>query len=133
MQMDIVQLGQLEELIDFAKSNMDSSEQWLRGYYTDLINRHELFGYWENGCLLVAGESRGYDEYQTEYADLGVIVDESARRKGLGTNMLKQLIAITEVRGLIPICSTEKENIGAQKAISRAGFVADNRIIQFDI
>ncbi len=129
----VVKSEQLAELIDFAKSNVGAPEQWLTGYYTNLINRQELFGFWKKGQLLAAGESRGYDEYQTGYADLGVIVSESARGKGLATTVLKQLITITETRGLIPICSTEKGNISAQKAISRAGFIADNRIIQFDI
>ena len=78
------------------------------------------------------GECRGFVEYQTDYAELGVIVDESTRGKGLATSILMQLITISETKGLEPILSTEKTNIGAQKAISRAGFFAGNRIIQFD-
>ena len=131
LQMTVVQSEQLTELVDFAKTNIGAPEQWLTGYYTNLINRQELFGFWQNGRLLATGESRGYDEYQISYADLGVIVSKSARGKGLATKVLKKLITITEAKGLNPICSTEKSNIGAQKAISRAGFIADNRIIQF--
>ena len=127
----VVRSEQLSEMVDFAKTNTGAPEQWLTGYYTNLINRQELFGFWRNGQLLATGESRGYDEYQTDYADLGVIVDESKRGKGLGTNVLKQLITITETKGLKPICSTEKTNIGAQKAISRAAFFVGNRILQF--
>jgi hypothetical protein len=40
--------------------------------------------------------------------------------KGLAPEVLK------------PIFSAESTNIGAQKAISRAGFFAGNRIVQFD-
>ena len=130
--MTVAKSEQLSEMVDFAKINVGAPEQWLTGYYTNLINRRELFGFWQNGRLLAAGESRGYDEYQTDYADLGVIVDESARGNGLATNVLKQLTIITEDKGLKPILSTEKNNIGAQKAISRAGFFAGNRIVQFD-
>ena len=133
MELRRVKMEQLTETIRFAKASVDSPEQWLTGYLTNLINRKELFGYWQDGRLLATGESRGYDEYQLDYADLGVIVAESERGKGLATGLLKQLVAITEAKELTPICSTEKTNIGAQKAISRAGFFAANRIIQFDI
>ncbi len=132
LKMTVVKSEQLNEMVDFAKINTGAPEAWLTGYYTNLINRKELFGFWQNGQLLAAGESRGYDQYQTDYADLGVIVDESTRGNGLATKVLKQLITITEDKGLKPILSTEKNNIGAQKAISRAGFFAGNRIIQFD-
>ena len=133
LQLTVVTSEQLSELVDFAKTSTGAPAQWLTGYYTNLINRQELFGFWQNGRLSAAGESRGYDKYQTDYADLGVIVDASMRGQGLGTKVLKQLITITEAKGLKPICSTEKTNLGAQKAISRAGFFAGNRIVQFDI
>jgi hypothetical protein len=41
--------------------------------------------YWKDGRLLVIGEFRDFAEYQTAYTELGVIVDESARGRGLGT------------------------------------------------
>ena len=130
--MNRVQIEQIDELIAFAKANIGAPEQWLAGYYTNLINRRELFGFWQHGRLQAAGESRGNDEFQTDYADLGVIVDESARGKGLATLVLKQLVLTARARGLIPICSTEKGNTGAQRAINRAGFVAKHRIVRFD-
>ena len=133
IELKLVEMEQLTETVRFVRTSVDLPEQWLTGYLTNLISRQELFGYWQDGRLLATGESRGYDEYQLDYADLGVIVAESERGKGLATRVLKQLVAITEAKDLTPICSTEKTNIGAQKAISRAGFFAANRIIQFDI
>ena len=133
IELKLVDMERLAETVRFVKSSVDVQEQWLTGYLTNLINRQELFGYWQDGRLLATGESRGYDEYQLDYADLGVIVAERERGKGLATRVLRQLVAITETKDLTPICSTEKTNIGAQKAISRAGFFAANRIIQFDI
>jgi len=132
VQLTVVKSDQLSELVAFANSNIGAPEEWLTGYYTNLISRRELYGFWKNGPLLATGEIRAYDEYQTDYADLGVIVEKSQRGKGLGTGVLKELISITESKGLKAICSTEKTNCGAQKAISRAGFIAGNRIIQFD-
>jgi hypothetical protein len=124
LQLKIAEPEQLTEMVDFAKAAIGAPEEWLTAYYGKLINRQELFGFWQNARLLATGERRGYDEYQTDYADLGVIVDESMRGNGLSTRVLKHLITITEAKRLIPICSTEKINIGAQKAISRAGFFA---------
>ncbi|MFT5700770.1 MAG: putative acetyltransferase [Desulforhopalus sp.] len=64
--------------------------------------------------------------------DLGFIVGQAQRGKGLGSSVLKNLVTLAESKGLKPICSTEKDNIGAQKAIRRAGLFAGNRIIQFE-
>jgi len=126
-----VESSQLSEAVDLAVASIGASAEWLNGYFTNLINRQELFGVWENGQLIATGESRGYDEYQTEYADLGVIVAESVRGRGLATQILKQLDAMNKASGLKSICSTEKSNVAAQKAIGRAGFFASNRIVQF--
>ena len=112
--------------------SIGAPEEWLTDYFSNLISRQELFGLWENDRLLATGESRGYDEYQTEYADVGVIVAEPERGKGLATQILKQLVSMNEAKGLRSICSTEKTNLGAQKAIRRAGFFASNRIVRFE-
>jgi GNAT superfamily N-acetyltransferase len=122
----------LAEAVAFAVASIGAPAEWLTGYFGNLINRNELFGLWRDGQLVATGECRGYDEYQTGYADLGVIVAESERGQGLATSVLKQLVTVSAGRGLKPICSTEATNLGAQKAISRAGFFAGNRIIRFD-
>lgn len=127
-----VESEQLTVAVEFAVASIGAPADWLQGYFANLISRRELFGVWENGRLLSTGESRGYDEYQTGYADVGIIVAKPERGKGMATTVLKQLIAMNEGRGLKSICSTESTNTGAQTAISRAGFIARNRIIRFD-
>jgi len=133
IQMTVIESKQLSEAVEFAKAAIGAPEEWLTGYFSNLINRQELHGYWQDGCLVATGECRGLDEYQTENADLGFIVDQSLRGKGLGTRVFKNLVTLAETKGLQPICSTEKTNVGAQKAINRAGLFAGNRIIQFDL
>lgn len=123
---------QLSDFVNFAASNIGAPEAWLSGYYTYLIERKELWGYWVEDQLLASGECRFFDEYQTEYADLGMIVAVSERGKGLATRVLKSLRNQAGKRGLNAICSTESDNVAAQKAIYRAGFVSSNRIIQFE-
>ncbi|KEI72920.1 GNAT family N-acetyltransferase [Endozoicomonas elysicola] len=123
--------AQLTECIGFAVDAIGAPEQWLTGYYGNLIKRQELFGYWVEGRLIATGECRLFDDHQTDYADLGMIVARDARGKGLATRILATLIALTQEKGRLPILSTEKGNIGAQKAITRAGFISSNRIIKF--
>jgi RimJ/RimL family protein N-acetyltransferase len=80
-----------------------------------------------------------YSFHASRLADLGVIVSAAHRGKGIATKVIKQLIAYARAKELRsqgakelrPICSTEKGNAGAQKAISRAGFIAHHRIIEF--
>ena len=133
IQMTVIESEQLAEAVKFANAAIGAPEEWLTGYFTNLINRQELHGYWQDGFLVATGECRGFDEYQTENADLGFIVGQSQRGKGLGSRVFRYLVTLAETKGLQPICSTEKTNIGAQKAIKRGGLFASNRIIQFDI
>lgn len=123
---------QLDDFVTFAATNIGAPEEWLSGYFANLISRKELFGYWSNGELLASGECRLFDEYQTEYADLGMIVAQSQRGKGIATQVLNRLVNSANERGLTPICSTESSNLGAQKAIKRAGLTSQNRIIQIE-
>ncbi|KGJ90971.1 GNAT family N-acetyltransferase [Colwellia psychrerythraea] len=123
---------QLAELVEFAMAAIGAPQEWLSGYYHNLIKRNELFAYWHKGELLAAGECRLFDHYQTEYAELGMIVAKSARGQGMAKRVLHYLKTHAEQQGLQAICSTESSNIAAQKAITSAGFVADNRIVQFE-
>ena len=127
-----IDASQLSAVVEFAHDSIGAPRDWLGSYYTNLIGRQELFGLWENERLVATGESRGYDELQTEYADLGVIVAESERGKGLATRILRRLARVNASNGLKSICSTEATNRAAQKAIARAGFHAGHRIVQFD-
>jgi len=121
----------LEDVVKFAHEEIDAPVEWLTGYFSNLISRNELYAFIDKNTIIATGECRGFDTYQTDYADIGVVVSSNQRSKGLATKVLKKLRAIAEEQHLIPICSTEVQNIGAQKAISRAGFFASNRIIQF--
>lgn len=121
----------IDTAVNFAANATGAPTGWLREYYENLVNRRELFGYWESDVLVATGERRLSDEYQPEVADLGVIVSPYFRDKGLATRVLQRLVSDAQDAGQVPICSTERRNIAAQKAISRAGFVAYHRIVKF--
>lgn len=126
-----VSMAQLPQMMAFVIRNIGAPEQWLRPYFNNLIRRQELYACWQGDTLVSTGESRGYTDYQQGYADLGLIVDQPMRGKGVACWMMQQLVQLTLAKGLQPICSTERDNIAAQKAISHAGFVSTNRILQF--
>ena len=123
---------QLNIFVDFAADNIGAPKEWLNYYFGNLIARKELWGYWENDTLLASGECRFFDEYQTDYAELGMIVAQSQRGRGLATQVLQSLSNYAKDKGLLPICSTESTNIAAQKAITKVGLVPSNKIVQFE-
>jgi RimJ/RimL family protein N-acetyltransferase len=130
--MTLAEQSQLSDFVEFAVASFGAPEQWLNGYYSNLIQRQELLGYWQDGKLLASGECRLFDEHQAEYADLGLIVAESERGKGIATQVLLNLIDRASHKGLTAMCSTESSNLGAQKAINRAGMISSHRIVQFE-
>ncbi|MCG9546669.1 GNAT family N-acetyltransferase [Vibrio sp. Isolate33] len=132
IEMTLATKEQLDKLVEFASSAIGAPKEWLTGYYSNLIARQELWGYWENESVLATGECRKFDEHQTQFADLGMIVAQAERGKGLATRVLNFLTQHANSQGLKAMCSTESSNIGAQKAIARAGLSSKNRILQFD-
>jgi predicted acetyltransferase len=61
-----------------------------------------------------------------------MVVAQSDRGRGIAKQVLSFLAKHASSKGLKSICSTESSNIGAQKAISRVGFVPHHRIVQFE-
>lgn len=129
--LSLLDRDQLALAVTFAHEAIGAPTEWLTRYFENLIDRQELFGYFDNDTLAATGECRLFDDYQSEYADLGVIVSPDHRRSGIATRVIQQLTSYACAKHLKPICSTEQTNIGAQKAISNAGFFAPHRIIQF--
>jgi len=130
--MELATIDQLTDFVQFSVANIGAPEKWLKGYYGNLIERKELLGYWRKGQLIAAGECRLFDQYQTEHADLGMIVLQSERGKGIASKVLTYLVNRAKEKGLKPMCSTENNNIGAKKAILRSGLLPTNRIVQFE-
>lgn len=102
---------------------------WLRSYSANLIDRGELFVLCEGSNWLGLGECRKSDT-QPGVADLGMMVDPTHRARGFAVEILSRLVRHAQLNELRPICSTTVENVGARKAIARAGFVSRHRILQ---
>lgn len=102
---------------------------WLKGYYTERIEKGELFGLWRGDAMVAAGELR-VSPSQDGIADVGMVVSPGVRNQGLATKILQQLRHDGRARRLRLVCSTEMGNEGAQKAIARAGFRSQHRILR---
>lgn len=118
----------LESIADFAQRTLGPGLDWLLSYFDALISRGELYALWQNNEVLATGECRR-NTRQPDVADVGMIVGKLHRRKGIATEMLKAMAQKAMEQGLSPICSTETGNVGAQKAITAAGFVSCHRIL----
>jgi GNAT superfamily N-acetyltransferase len=125
-----VQESELSTAVNFAHETLGADQGWLSMYYGDLIKRKELFGLWDGKTLIATGERR-VSETQKPYADVGMIVSTTHRGQGLATMILQKLLNLCGEKGLSAICSTEKDNVGAQKAIAKAGFIDHHRIVEF--
>ncbi|TSE05277.1 GNAT family N-acetyltransferase [Aquimarina algiphila] len=100
------------------------------GYTENLIQRKEFYMVKESETIIATGECRLSDS-QLDIADLGIIVNKDYQKRGLGTEVLQQLVKKAQVMKRKPICSTTQDNIASRKAIEKAGFYCSHII--FDI
>ena len=115
--------------IEFAHEAIGADKGWLKGYYADRISKKELFGLWQENTLIATGERR-FSPYFDGVADLGMVVANEFRGKGLGSKVLSKLILACREVNINPICSTSLDNLPAQKSIMNSGFMAYHRILK---
>jgi predicted GNAT family acetyltransferase len=127
----LVEAHEMDRTISFQQTCLDSDKDlsnWLRGYSANLIERGELFVLDRGGDWLGLGEYRR-SASQDGVVDLGMMVAPAHRGKGWATHILAHLSVQSVAEGLHAICSTTAENVGAQKAIQRAGFTSRHSIL----
>jgi len=120
---------ELQEAVIFGEKALGADRNWLENYFSERIKRQELFGLWQGSGLIATGECRLSDS-QHPYADVGMVVSQDHRGKGLATTILQHFRRQCHEKGLRAICSTESDNIAARKAIAKAGFASNHRILQ---
>ncbi|MCK5146546.1 GNAT family N-acetyltransferase [bacterium] len=120
--------NEIPRLINFIEENTGTSGAWLQAYLGNLITRGESYILERDNVIWGTGECRNSDS-QPPFIDLGMIVAKEYRSCGVATLILSLMKQICYRRQQIPICSTTINNIAAQKAIERAGFISKNRIL----
>jgi len=126
----LLELADLKPAVAFGAETLGADAGWLSGYFSDLINKGQLYGLLHGGNIIATGECRA-SESQKPYADVGMVVSKNCRGQGVATNILRQLLHVCAGKDLKAICSTERTNIAAQKAISKAGFSSSHRMLEF--
>lgn len=125
----LAELEDVSTIKTFYKNEIGFDDQF--GYVKNLVQRKALFLAESSNFIFAAGECR-LSETQIKYADIGMAVKQTHRKKGIGTKMLIALTKIAQDQNRIPICSTTIDNIASQKAIEKAGFYSAHIIFKIN-
>lgn len=120
---------ELDDMVRFYQANTEGSGEWIEAFLNAHLNREELFVLYDQQTLVAAGECIPSPK-QLPYADLGMVVARSYRGRGVGSFLLTQLKMHCYKEGWKPICSCEASNHASRKAIEKAGFISEQRIVQ---
>ena len=117
-----------DDIMLFYQANTERPGDWIEGFFHKRLDREELFICYDQQMLVAAGECIP-GQQQQPYADLGMVVARSYRGKGLGSFMLSQLKIYCYKMSWMPICSCEAHNSVSKKAIEKAGFISEQRMM----
>ncbi len=120
---------ELDDIVRFYQANTEGPGEWIEPFLHTRLNRGELFVLYEQQTLIAAGECIP-SQQQPPYADLGMVVARSYRGRGVGSFLLTQLKKHCYEMGWRPICSCEAANRASKRAIEKAGFISEQRIVK---
>jgi GNAT superfamily N-acetyltransferase len=120
---------ELDDIVCFYQANTEGPGEWIETFLNVRLNREELFVLYDQQTLVAAGECIP-SQKQPPYADLGMIVARSYRGRGVGSFLLAQLKSHCYKAGWKPICSCEVSNHASKKAIEKAGFISEQRLVE---
>ena len=120
---------ELDDMVRFYQAKTEGSGEWIEAFLNARLNREEVFVLYDQQTLVAAGECIP-SQKQPPYADLGMVVARSYRGRGLGSFLLTQLKKHCYEAGWKPICSCEASNRASKKAIEKAGFISEQRMVK---
>lgn len=113
----------LQNIVDISGSFFEAPEE--------SILKNEIFVLYENANLLGAGScKRVYSS--KNYFDIGMVVSENFRNRGIGSYIIKELTDYCVATGKQPVCGCWYQNHASRKALEKAGFVPRHRIVKFE-
>jgi ribosomal-protein-alanine N-acetyltransferase len=112
---------------------LEASEEALRAYLGRNRERMEtgdavLLGVWETDADAISGQTMLFNfDWEQRTAELGFWIAPAARRRGLtGTSLRLTLTLAFDHLGIERVCGlTGTDNVGAQRAMERAGLVRE--------
>jgi GNAT superfamily N-acetyltransferase len=120
---------ELDAIVRFYRENTEGSGEWIEAFLQARLDREELFVWYSQQTLVATGECIP-SQSQPPYADLGMVVARTHRGQGLGSSMLLQLKERCYASGWKPICSCAVDNRASKKAIEKAGFLSEQRMVK---
>lgn len=120
---------ELDDIVRFYRANTEGSGEWIEVFLRERLDREELFILYDRQILVATGECIP-SQKQPPYADLGMVVAQSYRSRGVGSFMLTQLKKHCYEAGWKPICSCAADNHASKKAIEKAGFISEQRMVK---
>lgn len=67
-----------------------------------------------------------------DYYDIGMVVSENHRRKGIGTFIICKLKEYCCDNNYIPVCGCWYYNYASKRTLEKSGFISNHRIIKFE-
>jgi len=120
---------ELNEIMRFYQANIEGAGESLEAFLSKRLKRAELFVGYAQQTLITTGECIP-SQKQTPYADLGMVVAKSYRGRGVGSFTLMQLKKHCYAAGWTPICSCSVDNHASKKAIEKAGFISEHKMVK---
>lgn len=120
---------EFDALVRFYQENTEGPGEWIEPFLHKRLDREELFVSSSQSVLRATGECIP-SQRQPPYADIGMVVARSYRGRGLGTSILIHLKEHCYEAGWKPICSCTVDNHASKKAIERAGFLSEQRMVK---
>ncbi|MBA2287417.1 MAG: GNAT family N-acetyltransferase [Ktedonobacteraceae bacterium] len=124
--------SELADIERFYRANTEGPGDWIGAFVHKRLTREELFGLYDQQTLVATGECIP-SQKQVPYADLGIVVAQAYRGRGLGSSMLIHLKRHCYAAGWQPICSCAAGNHASKKAIEKAGFISDQRMVKVQL
>lgn len=121
--------GEFDTLVRFYRENTAGPGEWIEPFLREHLDREEVFVCFSQHALVATGECIP-SQSQPPYADLGIVVAQAYRGRGLGRSVLLHLKEHCYEAGWKPICSCSVDNPASKKAIERAGFLSEHRIVK---
>ena len=120
---------ELDGIVSFYQANTQGTGEWIEAFVKRHLDQEELFVLYDRQTLVAMGECIP-SQKQLPYADLGMIVAQSYRGRGLGSFVLTRLKKHCYEAGWQPICSCTSDNLASKRAIEKAGFISEHRMVK---
>jgi GNAT superfamily N-acetyltransferase len=126
-----VRLATNEDLKDLAEINRFAEDVDFFYNLEEEIKKEEIFIFNQDREFLGAGTCKRICR-SLNYYDIGMIVAEKHRKKGLGTYIIVKLKEHCYNANKIPVCDCYYFNYPSKKTLEKAGFISKHRMVRFE-